>query len=118
MAGMCVVCHEKEATLRCRQCGKAICSSCSHKDANGAFCSRGCGAQYREYLGSRDTRVKLKKGGMPLLVKLIGAVVVLAIVVFALIKLGIIKREDVEKAGEAVKGATEQAVDKAKEATR
>ena len=82
MAETCNVCHERPARLRCIQCHKPVCDICAHKDANGAFCTRTCGARYAEF--QRANR-PVKPAGSPLLVKLVGLIVgliALAVIVY------------------------------------
>lgn len=118
MAGKCVQCHDREATLRCRQCGKNVCDTCAQKEANGAFCSRECSAKFREYLDKTENAPKPAKGGAGLITKLVGAVIVIILIIVVLVKTGVISKKDVEKIRENPAGALKDATDAAKRAAQ
>jgi len=77
----CVVCHSNAAAVQCFQCHKPVCGQCGFKDENGAFCSRGCAATYREFRQSQAVRggggtVVVPKGLIVLIVLAVAAFVV------------------------------------------
>lgn len=116
----CVICNERQATLKCKQCGKEICNPCAHKDANGAFCGLSCSQQFAQYLDAQEVRsgqAQGKKGG-GLLGKVIIIVVIIVIGVAVLWKLGFISKKDVDKLQDAKKQMLEkgkEAIDKAQQ---
>lgn len=80
MEKTCVVCHDRPASYRCVQCHKPVCDTCGFKDAQGAFCSRECSADYRAF---QETETEEGGGGLgSLLVKVI-ILIVLAVVAVA-----------------------------------
>lgn len=77
----CVVCHDKAAAFRCIQCHKPACEDCAFKTENGAFCSRECATNYREFARAQ-ARAPKRSGG--LLKPLIGLIIIAAIVLGAI----------------------------------
>jgi hypothetical protein len=83
MDRQCVVCHQKVATFRCIQCHKPTCSDCAFKTENGAFCSRECATNYREFARAQ-ARAPRARGG--LLKPLIGLIIIAAVALFVIHK--------------------------------
>ena len=83
MDRQCVVCHEKAAAFRCIQCHKPTCSDCAFKTEHGAFCSRECAANYREFARAQG-RAPTARGG--LLRPLIGLIIIIAIALLVIHK--------------------------------
>ena len=81
MEHKCVVCHDNVATFRCVQCHKPVCDECAFKTENGAFCSRECAANYREFRRAEAKAPRARSGGLlkPLIGLIIIALIVLAI---------------------------------------
>jgi hypothetical protein len=98
---MCVVCHDKPALFRCIQCHKPVCDDCAFKTEHGAFCGRPCAGAYRDFQQAQGRRGRVKSGG-GLLKTLVVLIILAAIAVFAAIKLGIIKKDDIEQARQKV----------------
>ena len=107
----CQLCNDRQATLKCKQCGKEICNPCAHKGAHGAFCGLNCAQAFSEHVGQQEAAAAgapVKKGG-GLFVKIIVLIVIAAAVIVVLMKLGILKTEDVEKRLNEGKRAVEKA---------
>jgi hypothetical protein len=103
---ICRVCHERPASLRCKHCGKPVCDECSFKGKDGVFCSRKCASDYSEYQDSEKPAPVKRRGS--LLRKIIILALILAAILFALFKLGIISSDDVESLRQQGKGAIQE----------
>ena len=84
----CVVCHDKQASFRCIQCHKPVCNDCAIKTDDGAFCSRKCANDYREFRRAYAKEEK-KKGG---LLKLIVVLIILAALVYGAHHFGLLSK--------------------------
>lgn len=81
MDRQCVVCHQKVATFRCIQCHKPTCSDCAFKTEHGAFCSRECATNYREFMRAQ-ARAPKRSGG---LAKFLIGLIIIALIVLAVV---------------------------------
>ncbi len=81
METKCVVCHDRPAQFRCIQCHKPVCDECAFKTEHGAFCSRECAAEYRDY---KKTAPKAGTAGGSGLFRKLLMVIVLAVIVILL----------------------------------
>ena len=99
MEKTCVVCHVEPAVFRCIQCHKPVCDSCAFKSENGAFCSRQCANTYRAYKTAPEPVRAKGAGGI---FKLIGAIVVLAVLAWLAWKMDWIPQSWKRELGENV----------------
>ena len=108
----CIRCHVREATKNCYQCHKAMCDTCSFTDENGTFCGRECAAKYREF---RDhSKEDKRRVGVGPVGKLIGLIIIAAVVLGALYALGVFKKSDVKKMMNKGKSAVKEVTEKAR----
>lgn len=97
MERTCVVCHDRPAMFRCKQCHKPVCDDCAFKDENGAFCSRECSAGYRSFKQA-EARAPTRRKGSPVRT-LILLLVLLAIALAAAWKLDLLPESVTERIG-------------------
>jgi hypothetical protein len=83
MDRQCVVCHDKVASFRCIQCHKPTCNDCAFKTEHGAFCSRECATNYREFARAQ---ARAPRPRASLLRPLIGVIIIVAIALLILRK--------------------------------
>lgn len=114
MASKCVVCNERDATLRCRQCHKWVCDSCAFKNEDGAFCERECATKYRDFQKAQPDEEEEERG---LIARLVRKIVVLLIVV---VLAGILYAYGARKGwlGEREKARTERVIETIREWSR
>ena len=80
----------RDATISCYQCHKALCAECIYKAANGKFCSKLCSEKHQNYKAAfSETKDRVQKvaahGG---LLKSVVALIILIVVVIAVLKIG------------------------------
>jgi len=80
----------RDATSRCYQCHKPLCTECIYETADGKFCSKLCAEKHQNYKAAfSETKNRVQKvtphGG---LLKSIIALVILIAVVIAIVKIG------------------------------
>jgi hypothetical protein len=81
---------DRNATVSCFQCHKALCPECVLEAPGGSFCSKLCSEKYQDYrAGYSDTKKKVQKvkHRRGLLGRIIVAVVVIA-AVYMILKVG------------------------------
>jgi len=49
MDALCSFCNDRKAEFKCRRCRSPICDECAFKIDLGAFCSRKCANDFREF---------------------------------------------------------------------
>jgi hypothetical protein len=102
MASYCVVCHDRPADHRCRQCHKLVCDECAFKDDNGVFCCRDCAAAFRSYKQAAERVRPAGTGAAQKLVNLTVTLVLLAVIAAAVYVYGAKKGWFGEQAREKV----------------
>jgi len=50
---MCSICHSRSREFKCRRCRSPVCDECAFKIDLGAFCSRKCANQFRDFHRAR-----------------------------------------------------------------
>ena len=85
MEHQCGICHDRAAMFRCIQCHKPVCDDCAFKTEHGAFCSRECAGQYREF--KRAQGPQKRRSSLAFLKPLLGLAIVAALVAAAAYKL-------------------------------
>ena len=76
-----------EAIGRCRQCSKPVCSNCGVRGAKGLYCSDICREKHEQFMErAKDTDLEraTRRGLFFHLRKLIGSLIMLGVVLFAL----------------------------------
>lgn len=79
-----------EAVIRCKQCGKPVCSACMVSGPSGRFCSDGCQQRHFAFM-KRAQELETKKrapGGLAMLRKIVAAVLVIGAAVGAALFVG------------------------------
>lgn len=80
MSEMCSICHSRSREHKCRRCRSPVCDDCAFKIDLGAFCSRKCANQFRDFHRARaraDTGPKVSIARLIVLLIVAGAIAVL-----------------------------------------
>ena len=94
---LCINHPSVQAVARCKQCGKAVCSSCVHRGPTGNFCCEECKEKHQAFIKrAQDMDDRPNKGqfvsSMAVkrwLFRLVGVAVLVVIVAVALSYLGV-----------------------------